>query len=289
MLQNNSERSLVFYLVLFSLIGAFMTSSVIIAISAIFPNHVESVWSLRITILLQDLLVLFLPAFCVYKFSTKRPMFMLGFKQSEDLTIQLWNTFLIYIVALPAASVMAKWNDGMVFPAALSGLEAKFREMEDSARAVTDSFLSGNSIGDLLINVAIVGVAAAVVEEVFFRGGLQQLLSKWFGNGHVAVWITAFIFSVIHLQFYGFIPRLFMGVILGYLFYYSRNLWVPIFYHLVNNALIVIINFFWGETQFMKNIDESALSWYSWLGLVASLVLTYVIFKRFSIRKENAQ
>ena len=289
MLQNNSERSLVFYLVLFSLIGALMTSSVIIAISAIFPNHVESVWSLRITILLQDLLVLFLPAFCVYKFSTKRPMFMLGFKQSEDLTIQLWNTFLIYIVALPAASVMAKWNDGMVFPAALSGLEAKFREMEDSARAVTDSFLSGNSIGDLLINVAIVGVAAAVVEEVFFRGGLQQLLSKWFGNGHVAVWITAFIFSVIHLQFYGFIPRLFMGVILGYLFYYSRNLWVPIFYHLVNNALIVIINFFWGETQFMKNIDESALSWYSWLGLVASLVLTYVIFKRFSIRKENAQ
>lgn len=289
MLQNNSERSLVFYLVLFSLIGAFMTSSVIIAISAIFPNHADSVWSLRVTILLQDLLVLFLPAFCVYKFSTKRPMLMLGFKQSEDLPLQLWNTFLIYIVALPAASVMAKWNDGMVFPSALSGLEAKFREMEDSARAVTDTFLSGNSIGDLLINVAIVGVAAAVVEEVFFRGALQQLLLKWFGNGHVAVWITAFIFSIIHLQFYGFIPRLFMGVILGYLFYYSRNLWVPIFYHLVNNASIVIMNFFWGETQFMKNIDESTLSWYSWLGLVASLVLTYVVFKRFNINKENAQ
>ena len=288
MLQNNTERSLVFYLILFSLIGAFMTSSVIVAISAIFPNHVDSVWSLRITILLQDLLVLFLPAFCVYKFSTKRPMFMLGFKQSEDMTMQLWNTFLIYIVALPAASVMAKWNDGVVFPSALSGLEAKFREMEDSARAVTDTFLSGNSIGDLLINIAIVGVAAAVVEEVFFRGGLQQLLIKWFGNGHVAVWVTAFIFSVIHLQFYGFIPRLFMGVVLGYLFYYSRNLWVPIFYHLVNNASIVIMNFFWGETQFMKNIDESTLSWYSWLGLVASLVLTYVIFKRFSINKENA-
>ena len=177
---------------------------------------------------------------------------------------------------------MAKWNDGVVFPTALSGLEAKFRAMEESARSVTDTFLAGEGIGDLFINIAIVGVAAAVVEEVFFRGGLQQLLVKWFGNGHVAVWVTAFVFSAIHLQFYGFIPRLFMGAILGYLFYYSRNLWVPIFYHLVNNATVVIMNFFWGDTQFVKNFEDSALYWYSWVGLVVSLFVTYVMFQRFA-------
>lgn len=282
MLQNNSDRSLVFYLVLFSFVGAFMTSAVIVAISALMPNHAESSWSLRITILLQDLLVLFLPAYFVFKFSTKRPMYMLGFKQSEKLNSQLWHTLIIYLVALPAASVMAKWNDGVVFPTALSGLEAKFRAMEESARSVTDTFLAGEGIGDLFINIAIVGVAAAVVEEVFFRGVLQQLLVKWFGNGHVAVWVTAFVFSAIHLQFYGFIPRLFMGAILGYLFYYSRNLWVPIFYHLVNNATVVIINFFWGETQFVKNFEDSALYWYSWVGLVVSLFVTYVMFQRFA-------
>lgn len=282
MLQNNSDRSLVFYLVLFSFVGAFMTSAVIVAISALMPNHAESSWSLRITILLQDLLVLFLPSYCVFKFSTKRPMYMLGFKQSEKLYSQLWHTLIIYLVALPAASVMAKWNDGVVFPTALSGLEAKFRAMEESARSVTDTFLAGEGIGDLFINIAIVGVAAAVVEEVFFRGGLQQLLVKWFGNGHVAVWVTAFVFSAIHLQFYGFIPRLFMGAILGYLFYYSRNLWVPIFYHLVNNATVVIMNFFWGETQFVKNFEDSALYWYSWVGLVVSLFVTYVMFQRFA-------
>lgn len=282
MLQNNSDRSLVFYLVLFSFVGAFMTSAVIVAISALMPNHAESSWSLRITILLQDLLVLFLPAYFVFKFSTKRPMYMLGFKQSEKLNSQLWHTLFIYLVALPAASVMAKWNDGVVFPTALSGLEAKFRAMEESARSVTDTFLAGEGIGDLFINIAIVGVAAAVVEEVFFRGGLQQLLMKWFGNGHVAVWVTAFVFSAIHLQFYGFIPRLFMGAILGYLFYYSRNLWVPIFYHLVNNATVVIINFFWGDTQFVKNFEDSALYWYSWVGLVVSLFVTFVMFQRFA-------
>lgn len=282
MLQNNSDRSLVFYLVLFSFVGALMTSTVIVAISALMPNHAESSWSLRITILLQDLLVLFLPAYCVFKFSTKRPMYMLGFKQSEKLNSQLWHTLIIYLVALPAASVMAKWNDGVVFPTALSGLEAKFRAMEESARSVTDTFLAGEGIGDLLINIAIVGVAAAVVEEVFFRGGLQQLLMKWFGNGHVAVWVTAFVFSAIHLQFYGFIPRLFMGAILGYLFYYSRNLWVPIFYHLVNNASVVIMNFFWGDTQFVKNFEDSALYWYSWVGLVVSLFVTFVMFQRFA-------
>lgn len=288
MLQNRTDRSLVFYLIVFSLVGAFITSSVVVAITAMVPNHAESVWFLRLSILLQDMLVLFLPAYSVFKFSTDRPLFMLGFKHSNNISNQLFQTFIIYLVALPAASVMAQWNNSIVFPEMLSGLEAKFREMEESARAVTDIFLSGDSITDLLINIAIVGVAAAVVEEVFFRGGLQQILVKWFGNGHVAVWVTAFIFSAIHLQFYGFIPRLFMGAVLGYLFLYSRNLWIPIFYHLVNNASVVIMNFYWGETQFMKDMEDGDLMWYSWIALGVSLYFTYYMFKRFSVDRNKA-
>lgn len=282
MLQNSSNRSLVFYLILFSLIGSVLTGSIIVALSMLIPNHEENLWYLRLSILLQDMFVLFLPAYTVFQLSTKKPMYMLKLNKSDDMKSMLFHTFLIYLVALLAASVMAKWNEGIVFPEALAGLESKFRQMEESAKAVTDTFLSGTSMGDLLINIAIVGFAAAIVEEVFFRGALQQLLCKWFGNGHAAVWITAFIFSAIHLQFYGFIPRLFMGAILGYLFYYSRNLWVPIFYHLVNNSAVVIMNYYWGDTNFMKEMEQGSLMWYSWLGLAMSLTLTYILFSRFS-------
>lgn len=80
------------------------------------------------------------------------------------------------------------------------------RQMEDALRQLTDLFLSGESWIDLLMNLFLVAATAAFVEEIFFRGALQQLLERWFRKGHLAVWVTAFIFSAIHLQFFGFFP-----------------------------------------------------------------------------------
>lgn len=282
MLQNSSSKSLVFHVILFSLIGSVFTGTIILLLSFLVPNHTENLWVLRLSILLQDTFVMFLPAYLVFKLSSHKPLYALKLTKDNKMKDMLFRTFVIFLVTLPAASVMAQWNAGIMFPEALSGLEAKFREMEESAKAVTDTFLASNNLLDLLINVAIVGVAAAFVEEVLFRGALQQLFEKWFNNGHAAVWVTAFIFSAIHLQFYGFVPRLFMGAVLGYLFLYSRNLWVPIFYHFINNASVVIMSYFGGDSNIMKRMEESSLEWYSWIGLAISLILTYFLFSRFS-------
>ncbi len=281
MLQNSSNKSLVFYLILFSLVGSFLTSSILISFSQIVPDSSDNVWFLRMTILLQDLLVMFLPAYSVFKFSMGKPIYMLGMKKSASMWRMLLFTMLIYIVSLPSVSIMTQLNNSIVFPEFLSGLEAKFKQMEESAKAVTDTFLSGTSAFDIFINILIVAVAAAIVEEVFFRGALQKLLSSWFKNGHMAVWVTAFIFSAIHLQFYGFVPRLFMGAVLGYLFYYSKNLWVPIFYHFVNNAFVVVSNYSWGGSSFFEEMEKGSVAWYSWIILIVSLYLTYILFRKF--------
>ncbi len=281
MLQRSSNRSLIFHLILFSLVGAFLAGFVSVSLSMAFPNYADSIWMLRLSIVLQDALVLFFPAYSVFKFSTERSFFMLGLKKDERLVSKLLFALAVYVSALGATTMLARWNANVVFPDFLSGLETKFRSMEDSAMRVTEKLLSGVGLHDLLINLLLVAFLAALVEEVFFRGALQQLLSKWFNNGHVAVWISAFIFSAIHLQFFGFVPRFIMGAILGYLFFYTNNLWVPILYHFANNAIVVIINFYWGESSFVKSMDSAPLTIVSWIVMLLSLGATFVLFAKW--------
>ncbi|MFA5196683.1 MAG: CPBP family intramembrane glutamic endopeptidase, partial [Bacteroidales bacterium] len=91
------------------------------------------------------------------------------------------------------------------------------------------------------INILMIAVLPAIGEEFFFRGVLQRLLGEWFKNVHVAVIVTAVIFSAFHLQFYGFLPRFLLGMFLGYIFYWSGSLWVPIIVHFINNGLAVVV------------------------------------------------
>jgi membrane protease YdiL (CAAX protease family) len=103
--------------------------------------------------------------------------------------------------------------------------------------------LAGDKFTGLLLNLGIIAVLPALGEEFIFRGVLQTLLTKWFKNTHLAIFIAAFLFSSIHLQFYGFIPRLVLGLFFGYLFFWSKNIWLAVWAHLINNALAIILMF----------------------------------------------
>lgn len=192
--------------------------------------------------------------------------------------------FLIFGVSYPAIAVIAQWNEQIVLPDSLTGVENWMRQMEDAAKDVTDLFLSGETLSDLFLNLLIIAAAAAFVEEIFFRGALQQHIEKWLRNGHVAVWTAAFIFSAIHLQFYGFFPRLIMGAVLGYLFLYSRNLWIPMLYHFVNNAAVVVITYFWGESNFLEQLEDKPLTWVSFIVMIVSGLLTYFLFSQYKVQ-----
>ena len=113
------------------------------------------------------------------------------------------------------------------------------KAMEASAMALTERFLAADGIGGLLLNLGLMALLPALAEEMSFRGVLQGVLSPQ-RHTHVAIWVTAFIFSAIHMQFYGFIPRMMMGALFGYVFVWTGSLWVPIVMHFINNGIAVV-------------------------------------------------
>lgn len=153
----------------------------------------------------------------------------------------------VIFFALPAVSGIQQWNAQLHLPDSLSNVEAWMQNKERAAEEITSSFFTDKSTFGLITNLIVVALIAALSEEIFFRGALQQSLQKSGLNLHAAVWISAILFSAFHLQFFGFFPRLLLGGILGYLFAITGNLWVSIAAHFTNNAFAVIAMHMSGE------------------------------------------
>ena len=128
----------------------------------------------------------------------------------------------------------------------MSSIETWMRNSESQANEITEAFLSTKSIGGLIGNIFIVAVLPAIGEELLFRGLLQGLIKKMTGNFHWAIWVTAALFSALHLQFFGFLPRMLLGAFFGYLLEWTGTLWLPVIAHFINNASGVVIFFFTG-------------------------------------------
>ena len=139
---------------------------------------------------------------------------------------------------------------------------------------VTEIFLIMESPADLLLNLFVIGFIAALSEEVFFRGALQRVLIEWTGSVHKGVWIAAVIFSAIHLQFYGFFPRMVLGAMLGYMFVWSGSLWIPIFAHFINNAVGVLLNYYVQKGKIPEEIENIGSASGEVVVLIMSVVLT---------------
>ena len=150
--------------------------------------------------------------------------------------------FLFAVAALPMISMLADWNNGIELPSFLASVEEMMRQMEEQAKVLTERFLQTSSVGMMVANLFVMALLPAVCEEMMFRGWLQRVLGKSV-NYHAAIWVSAFVFSAIHFQFYGFIPRMLIGAALGYLYYYTGSLWASILAHFVNNAAAVVFAF----------------------------------------------
>jgi uncharacterized protein len=147
------------------------------------------------------------------------------------------------IVSIPLISRLMEWNNSIHFPEFAVKFEALLKKMEEERNDLTERMLNGHRIKDLMYNIFLIAILPALGEEFIFRGILQQFLTRWFRNIHWAILITAIIFSAIHFQFYGFVPRLLLGFYFGYLFYWGKNIWVPVFAHFINNSIAVILLF----------------------------------------------
>lgn len=164
----------------------------------------------------------------------------LSFNRKPRILSILISGLVIYTL-LPFNQYLLNLNQNIIFPEVFSGVEQWMKNYETQAENLTDAFLRTSSVWVLMGNLLIVAVVPAIGEEWLFRGVLLKLFRQITGNYHWAIVISAFLFAALHLQFMSFLPRFTLGLLLGYLFVITRNLWAPIFAHFVNNASSVII------------------------------------------------
>lgn len=154
--------------------------------------------------------------------------------------IFLLLTFLIMLSSGPMLELSAELNKSMKLPAFLKGLEEWMLGKELEMAEMTKQLLKMNTMGVLAFNILMLAIIPALGEELIFRGCLQKIFARWTGNKHIAIWVTAIVFSAIHVQFYGFLPRMLLGALFGYLLIWSETIWIPILAHFLNNAVAVM-------------------------------------------------
>lgn len=206
----------------------------------------------------------------VYYFITRKE------HQMQDLGIRKlsppWWLILIgaalMIVSIPITTTLTTWNESMNLGGAFAQFEEYMKAMEETAQATTEKMLNVTTFGGMLFNLVIIALIPAIGEELTFRGVLQQSLTRKM-NPHLAIILSAAIFSFIHFQFYGFLPRMFLGMLMGYMFYITNSLWTSMLMHFVNNGATVVLYYLnnigviedaehFGETQNIWVITASA-------------------------------
>lgn len=211
------------------------------------------------------------------------------FREESNFPVKVGILFLILVTFVFAISPITMWNQALVFPEALKNLEDYLRGEEHRAAELTTMITNFTSFGNFLLAVVVIGVFAGVGEEFVFRGLIQNELYRSSRNIHVAIWASALIFSAFHMQFFGFFPRLLLGALLGYLYHWSGNLWVPIITHFFNNALVLTAFYMKSLGKIEMNIDETSAPLSLVAGCaVAVFALLYFFKKQYSSSPENS-
>jgi membrane protease YdiL (CAAX protease family) len=173
---------------------------------------------------------------------------------------------------LPTISFTGQLNAGMHLPQWLSGVEQWMIGKENSANRLARVFMTQDSFRAMLLNLLMIAILPAIGEELIFRGIFQKIFCRIFRSGNMAIWVTAFIFSAMHFQFFGFLPRFILGLIFGYLFFWSGNLWMPVLAHFVNNAVSVFASYYQGR----DSVDGSPYIPFS--NQLTGLIFSFIIF-----------
>jgi hypothetical protein len=190
---------------------------------------------------------------------SKRPFLFLGLNKSPKITL-IGIALIIAFVSSPFLNWVMEINSSAHLPASLNSIENWMREMETEAMRLTELFLSGSSWSSLLVNLLMMAILAGLGEELLLRGIVQPLFIRITKNAHLGIWLAAALFSLMHFQFFGFFPRMILGALFGYYYYWSRNLWIPIIAHILNNGFIVVYTFYSGTSEMLPKLSEESSS-----------------------------
>lgn len=204
-----------------------------------------------------------------------------------------WLSYAVAVALLfafgPIMQLIGEANMTMTLPDSWNKIEAWMRTQEDSMALLTERIVMVDTWGLLCANILVMAVMPAIAEEYYFRGSLMHMIQRLTKNYHLTVWVSAVIFSAIHVQFFGFFPRMILGVFFGYMFVWTQNIWIPILAHFVNNATVAILAFVYTR-QGKTYADLQTYESYSIFVYIGSFMLTIVLamwFYKISKSKQN--
>ncbi len=226
---------------------------------------------------IQSVLVFILPAYIAARLFEKDWRSYLSLDRSPSL-LSVTGVVILFIVALPFLNQMIFYNENVSFPASVENL---FRSMEDQARQVTDVMLGDTNVMGLITGILVVGVVTGIAEELFFRGALQSVFMGMLRSPVAAIVLSAFVFSLLHMQFYGFAPRFLMGMLFGYICWKSGSVMTSAVAHILNNSLVVLTVWLTERGMISSDIDtlgviESGFPWIALLSCLATIGLIII-------------
>jgi len=195
------------------------------------PSIPDSIGALKIFQICQAIGLFIVPGFLVAAYFSAKPFEYLGFKKVNSYTAFL--SVLTIVAAFPAINLLSSLNDLVPLPQMMIEMEAK-------AQVLTKAFMQVNGTGGIILNIFMIAILPAVGEELIFRGILQKLFTELTGKAIWGILISATLFSAMHLQFKGFLPRFALGVLFSYLLIWTGSLWLPIIAHFINNLIAII-------------------------------------------------
>lgn len=231
----------------------------------------------------QSVFLFILPPIVLAKLFGERPAVYLKLNEKTRI-ITGWLGVLLIIALLPVINYTQQINSQLSLPEVFSGLEQWMRATEESVSRLTEKFLSTTSLGGLLVNILIIAIIPAIGEELTFRGLFQNIFTRWLKNYHAGIWLSAILFSFFHFQFFGFLPRLLLGVAFGYVVAWTGNLTYAILMHFANNFLGVLVYFLVHRNIISVNLDDIGVAGneaglYLWSSLVISAIILYAIYR----------
>lgn len=263
------------YCTLIALVALFYLL-LMVAIAIFTMKGVEQWRMLMATSALQNIGIFIIPAVITARiFNPGRTMQVMGINRLPGVVPTLL-VLLIYITSIPMLNGIVTWNENWPLPEWLSWMH----ELEEQMAATTEQMLALTSVTRLIVAILLVGVLTGIGEEFIFRGTVQRLMSERNINIHVAVWVTAAIFSAIHFQPLGFVPRLLLGAYFGYLLAWSRCLWLPILAHALNNS-VAVVAYYTPSIESMPWIGESVTTASFAISTTLTIALLYLFYRLY--------
>lgn len=230
--------------------------------------------AIRIGAVLQDVLAFIIPAVVTALLVTRKPAELLCLSTKPSVA-SLLLVAIIAFVSIPAQEAVIYWNYNISLPESMANFEAIARQFEANASDSIKLLLGDTSIAALIVNVLIIGIFAGFSEEILFRGCYLRLLTTGGSKLHQYVWATAFVFSALHFQLFGFVPRMLLGAYFGYLLIWTGSIWVPVFAHVLNNTMYVISAWYQVKESGISVLDAEP-TLYSTPLIIGSVVVTAI-------------